>query len=139
MKPQKIEGKQDGNVTEFAVPMTGGVVDHKYVGKTKVETKETFPGGATRSSSKGKGRFDLIPYCAQLRVARRYEEGAEIHGDNNWRNGQPRWRLFCGAIRHLFQALAGLKDEDHLAAAVWNIYGIMYFEEHGGFTDEVTE
>ena len=101
----------------------------RYVGSTKVEEKETYPGGATRSNCRGKGRYDLIPMCFVRRVALRYEEGAEIHGDNNWKNGQPVWRLYSSAIRHLFQALAGMKDEDHLAAAAWNVAGIMYFDE----------
>ena len=145
MKPVKVEGQQDGNITEFSsgasgrVPMPGSQTEKKYIGKTKVEPKESFPGGATRSSSKGKGRFDLIPWICLFRVGLRYEEGAEIHGDENWKGGQPKWRLFSGAVRHLFQWFAGKRDEDHLAAAVWNIFGLMWFEEKGGFTDEVKE
>jgi hypothetical protein len=31
-------------------------------------------------------------------------------------------------VRHLYKHLAGWRDEDHLAAARWNIGGIMHVE-----------
>jgi hypothetical protein len=101
----------------------------EYIGTLKVEPKESFPGGATRSDSRGKGRFDLIPYGPLKRLALRYEYGAVQHGDNNWRKGQPKSRIFAAMIRHAYQWLAGYRDEDHLAAVAWNVFALMYFEE----------
>ncbi len=98
--------------------------------KALPKTEEyTYESGAKRDSAKGKGRFDLIPFEALYRLAMRYEGGAELYGDENWKKGMPRARLFSSAIRHLFKALAGFKDEDHLAASAWNIFALMYFEE----------
>lgn len=91
--------------------------------------KDTFPGGATRDAGEGRGRYDLIPPEMILRLAQVYERGAKIHGDDNWRKGIPRARLFCSALRHTYQALAGAKDEDHLAQAIWNLTALIYFEE----------
>ena len=89
-----------------------------------------FSSGAVRGDSTGKGRFDLIPYEALRRVALRYEQGAIHYGDEEWKKGIPLNSLYDSAIRHLLQAKAGQKDEDHLAAALWNIMGICWTEEH---------
>jgi len=127
-KHVKIEGQQDGNIKNWSIE---DVVkpEYEYVGRTKLEPKETFEGGATRSDSRGKGRFDLIPYGPLKRLALRYEEGGIEHGDNNWKNGQPRERILAAAVRHTYQWADGERDEDHLAAAAWNIFALMYFED----------
>lgn len=98
------------------------------IGRMKAEPKEQYAGGATRSDRTGKGRFDLISPYALLRLARRYEDGAAHHGDRNWEGGFPLSRCYDAAIRHLTQALAGQTDEDHLAAAAWNVFAAMHFE-----------
>ena len=150
-KHVKIEGQQDGNIKPFsidkdpfvseAIPDPSHDVEHfypasnpvplqpEYVGKLKVEPKEIFEGGATRSDSRGKGRFDLIPYRPLKRLALRYEEGGIQHGDNNWKNGQPSERICAAIIRHTYQWMDGERDEDHLAAAAWNLFALMYFED----------
>lgn len=90
--------------------------------------------GATRHDAEGKGRFDLIPFEPLKRVAQHYELGAfgdgesEGHGPNNWMLGLPRDEMLSSAIRHLLQYNNGDTDEDHAAAAIWNILGAMYFE-----------
>lgn len=80
-----------------------------------------FPTGAQRNNAAGKGRFDLLPVDAIFAVAKHYEKGALKFGDNNWRRGIPINVLLDSGIRHAFQALRGDTDEDHLAAAAWNI------------------
>ena len=40
-------------------------------------------------------------------------------------------RLYSSALRHVFQALAGQRDEDHLAQAIWNLTALIHFEETG--------
>ena len=49
------------------------------------ETKQTFEGGATRSTLVL--RYDLVPMAAMDGIARRLALGVEKHGEWNWRNG----------------------------------------------------
>jgi len=87
--------------------------------------REEFKTGSLRDSRHGKGRFDLLPFYAIQRLARVYENGAVKYGPNNWRLGQPCSRYLDSALRHLFKAGSGWKDEDHLAQAMWNIAAII--------------
>jgi hypothetical protein len=108
--------------------MMGGSQDFqtKFSGK-----KDVYPGGATRDAKAGKGRYDLIsPYMIR-RLAGLYERGGQLYGDRNWESGQPFSGLYSSALRHTWQALAGEKDEDHLAAAIWNLTALIHFEETG--------
>jgi hypothetical protein len=66
-------------------------------------------------------RFDLIPYSAIKRIADIYERGGLLYGDRNWEKGIPLSRLLDSAIRHLFQCIAGKRDEDHAGQAAWNV------------------
>jgi hypothetical protein len=54
--------------------------------------------------------------------------GAAKYGDHNWRKGQPLSRYFESAVRHLYNWLEGDTTEDHLAAALFNVGGLMYTE-----------
>jgi len=64
-------------------------------------------------------------YCAYNRVARHYQNGAIKYDVNNWRLGQPVSRYFDSANRHLWKLQAGLVDEDHHAALLWNLIAII--------------
>jgi hypothetical protein len=93
-----------------------------------------FSTGAQRHASEGKGRFDLIPPEALLRLAKRYEHGAKKFGARNWERGIPQTLLLDSAFRHLAQYMAYGGDgvcqaEDHLAAAAWNIFAAMTQED----------
>jgi len=88
-----------------------------------------FESGAVRDMHEGKGRCDLLPACAILRLARHYENGAVKYSDRNWEKGMPTSVMLDSGIRHLLKYLDGMADEDHLAAAAWNILGAMYMEE----------
>jgi hypothetical protein len=59
------------------------------------------------------------------RLAVHYQNGAKKYAKNNWRKGQPITRYYDSAMRHLAKAVDGLKDEDHLAALLWNLFGIV--------------
>jgi len=91
--------------------------------------RETFSTGSVRDTRRGKGRFDLITPLGLHRLARHYENGAAKYGDRNWEKGQPLSRFLDSAIRHLYAFLEGLRDEDHLAAAAWNVLCIMHIQE----------
>lgn len=89
-----------------------------------------FASGAQRNDATGKGRYDLLPKEAIHALALRFEFGAKQHGDDNWKKGIPNKSLYDSALRHLFQALNGEKDEDHLAACMWNVSALIYNREH---------
>jgi hypothetical protein len=95
------------------------------------DTEVVYETGGARSDSTGKGRYDLISPLALRRLALVYEKGGLARGDRNWEKGMPRTRLFDSALRHVFQALEGQTDEDHLAHAAWNLFALMHFEETG--------
>lgn len=88
--------------------------------------RREFATGAVRDMSAGKGRYDLIPYEALRRVALVYEDGAGKYGEHNWQKGIPISSFIDSAMRHLQKFAADMKDEDHAAQAVWNIFAMMW-------------
>jgi hypothetical protein len=88
-------------------------------------------GKAIREPSKGKGRYDLITPFAEDRIAKWYELGSEKYDDRNWERGMPFHRYIDSAKRHINSFMKGLEDEDHLAAACWNLMCIMHHQELG--------
>ena len=91
--------------------------------------RQEFKTGSVRDTNIGKGRYDLISPLIMQRLARHYENGAVKYGDRNWEKGQPLSRYFDSAVRHLYKHLEGQRDEDHLAAAVWNVGAMIHTEE----------
>ena len=94
------------------------------------DSSRVFATGARRNSSEGKGRYDLLPPEAIEAIAKRFEYGAKLHGENNYQLGIPNSSFFDSALRHLFQAMAGDESEDHLAASATNICMLIYNREH---------
>lgn len=86
---------------------------------------------AIREPTVGKGRFDLISPFAMERLAKWTELGALKYAIRNWEKGMPYSRYLDSAKRHLNKFLMGMEDEDHLAAAAWNIFAIMHHESLG--------
>lgn len=91
--------------------------------------REEFDTGSRRDTRDGKGRFDLISPFVTERDARHLENGARKYGDRNWEKGQPLSRYMDSALRHMNKYLMGHRDEDHLAAARWNIAALMHTEQ----------
>jgi hypothetical protein len=91
--------------------------------------REEFATGSRRDTREGKGRYDLLSPVFIARLAKHFENGAAKYGDRNWERGQPLSRYMDSAMRHLFKYLEGHRDEDHLAAAAWNIAAIIHTEE----------
>lgn len=89
-------------------------------------TRTTYETGAQRDAQENKGRFDLLPLPAIMAYAKLLEKGAKKYSERNWEKGIPISRFFDGALRHLFKAQAGATDEDHLAAAMFNVGGIIF-------------
>lgn len=90
----------------------------KVVSGEEIKGYET---GAIRGESTGKGRYDLLPPYALKRIAKHYENGAVKYADRNWEKGISMSRYIDSALRHVFTYLEGNQEEDHMAAAVWNL------------------
>lgn len=90
--------------------------------------REQFQTGAVRDAREGKGRYDLVSPFALHRLAQVYERGAVKYTDRNWERGIPLSRCLDSALRHINQYRMGMRDEDHLAHAAWNLFAAMHFE-----------
>lgn len=90
---------------------------------------EHFENGAVREDKTGKGRFDLIPWCAVMRIAHHMEESLRAYSPRNWEKGLPMHSMIDSAFRHLAKYVDGQTDEDHLCAAATNLLMAMWMEE----------
>ncbi len=106
-----------------------GAIMPDYSNVTDSGQRQSFATGSVRDTRAGKGRYDLISPLALRRLARHYENGAVKYGDRNWEKGQQIMRYIDSAIRHLYAYVEGKRDEDHLAAAMWNAAGAIHTEE----------
>ena len=90
--------------------------------------ERTFQTGAIRDSAEGKGDMASIPWESILRLARHYQEGAKRYERWNFRKGITVSSFIDSACRHLAKYQCGCDDEDHLAAAAFNVLGAMLME-----------
>jgi len=97
-----------------------------------------FSTGAQRDDRKGKLRMSLVPHKGLDRIMKRYLDGAETYGENNWLKGMPHSALYDSANRHLMQWWSKDSSEDHLAAAAWNIICLMQLENNSDLDDRET-
>jgi hypothetical protein len=63
--------------------------------------REEYSSGAVRDVATGKGRFDLLPPHALMRLAQLYEVGATKYAARNWEKGIPLDRFIDSAFRHM--------------------------------------
>lgn len=113
--------------------------DHSYMarsgGRVKTYSRKPahvpFDGGGEREDQSGRPRFELlvplgVPFEDQLltRCARHMALGARKYASRNWESFSDEAALErskAGAMRHMFQWLTGMDDEDHAAAVVFNV------------------
>lgn len=88
-----------------------------------------FGTGAVRDTDVGKPRPDALSPFALHRFAVWMEKGFREYGEWNWENGIPVTQLVASLQRHINAYTRGLRDEDHLSAALFNIQCILHFEE----------
>lgn len=88
-----------------------------------------FQSGAVRDMHEGKGDMVSIPWESILRLSKHYENGAKKYERWNYRKGISLSSYIDSACRHLAKYQCGCDDEDHLAAAAFNILGAMLVEE----------
>lgn len=96
--------------------------------KQKDPSNRHFETGAQRDIATGKLRMSLIPHQELKRVMKRYLDGAEKYGENNWMKGMPLSVFYDSAHRHLDAWWSGRDDEDHAAAVIWNMLCAMWQE-----------
>ena len=101
--------------------------------------RRQFHTGAVRDRAVGKGRYDLLSTQMMFRLARHYEAGAIKYTDRNWEKGMSFSIYVDAAMRHLLKYIAGWNDEDHLAAAIWNLAALMFQEERNPDLDDLPE
>lgn len=89
---------------------------------------EEFETGAVRDTG-GKGRMDLLPMCALLRISKHMEDSLTHYPERNWEKGLPMHSMLDSAMRHLTKYMDGRMDEDHLCAAATNLLMAMWTEE----------
>ena len=90
--------------------------------------RREFSTGAVRDMAEGKGDMVSIPWEAMLRLSKHYEAGAKKYKRFNFRHGIPVSSFIDSACRHLAKYQCGMDDEDHLAAAAFNVLGAMLME-----------
>ena len=90
--------------------------------------RRQFSTGAVRDMAEGKGDMVSMPWEALLRLSKHYEAGAKKYARWNYCKGIPVSSFIDSACRHLAKYQCGLDDEDHLAAAAFNILGAMLME-----------
>ena len=79
------------------------------------------------------GFISLSPYALE-RLAKWYEKGGikyAASGERNWEKGMPYDHPLDSALRHINCWRQGKKEEDNLAAVLWNLFAIMHYEECG--------
>lgn len=88
-----------------------------------------FDSGMRRDTDEGKPRYDLIEPVMLKRQAMLLARGAKKYGENNWKRAnsiEELDRFKASAFRHFMQWLEGETDEDHAAAAQFNISAAEY-------------
>ena len=113
--------------------MATGITRCNDYKKKKPEIKDSgertvFPTGSVRDMHEGKGDMVSIPWESILRLSKHYENGAKKYQRWNFRKGIPISSFIDSACRHLAKYQCGMDDEDHLAAAAFNVLGAMLME-----------
>lgn len=89
--------------------------------------RTVFQTGAQRDMG-DKGDMVSIPWESILRLSMHYSAGAKKYKRWNYRLGIPVSSFLDSACRHLAKYQCGMDDEDHLAAAAFNVLGAMLME-----------
>jgi hypothetical protein len=96
-----------------------------------------FESGAIRDSGEGKESYiETISWTAFRRYSQYMTSKKKVYGQGNFKKGIPIESYEESFNRHLVKYLINKyedgnleKDQDHLAAMVFNIFGIMHEEE----------
>lgn len=92
-----------------------------------------FKSGFRRDIEDEKPYYDLIPFETLKRLAMHFTNGAKKYGECNWQlaDSQVEYNRFKrSAWRHFTQWSAGMEDEDHASACIWNIMAYEWHTKH---------
>lgn len=99
--------------------------------------RREFATGSRRDVDDDKPRIDLISPYALIRLGMLMARGAKKYSERNWELGQTVTVLLASVLRHIAQYMIGMRDEDHLAAAMFGLQAIIHFEERAKQGDQV--
>lgn len=99
--------------------------------------RQAFTTGAVRDTADDKPRPDLLSPFVLERVGNHMRKGAQKYSAWNWAKGIPSSRFYESLMRHLMKYAQGLRDEDHLSAAMFNLMGLIHNEELCGQSIEI--
>lgn len=99
--------------------------DMKDEGGERIVHRE---GAGKKESDAGRGHYELVSPLFMRRLAIWLEKGAKKYDTRNWEKGIPQGRIIRALLRHTYQYLEGMRDEDHLAAISCNIMFLIHFE-----------
>ena len=90
--------------------------------------RTVFPTGSVRDMHEGKSNTPSTPKKTNLRLSNHYKKKKKKYQRWNFRKGIPVSSFIDSACRHLAKYQCGMDDEDHLAAAAFNVLGAMLME-----------
>lgn len=74
--------------------------------------------------------YNGVKLEALLDLAVHFRDGAVKYGIDNWKKGLPEWSYLSSAVRHYLKWRAGLTDERHDRAFLWNIVCLIWTVEN---------
>lgn len=83
--------------------------------------RRSFPTGSVRDTDDNKPKYSLIPVIIWKRLAQHYSNGAKKYAARNWQKGQYISVYYDSLMRHVTAIIENQDDEDHVAAAIWNV------------------
>ena len=99
-------------------------------GMTDSGKRQSFGEGmAIRDTADDKPRPDLISPFAEERQGHWLRMGAAKYAERNWEKGMPFSRCVASLKRHVMKYQQGKRDEDHLAAIMFNTMALIHYEE----------
>jgi len=122
-------GKVNPNPIILRLKKTRGINCMKFDKVKDSGAREDMETGSRRDTQVGKSRPDLMNPLVLRRVGMHFANGCDKYGEKNFELGQKSSRYRASLGRHLLDYDEGLKDEDHLAAIIWNAMCIMMNQE----------
>jgi len=118
-------------------------VEHANLYFDKQDTT-SFPSGAIRDKQTGKTDFtETISWTAFNAYAKYMTSKAEKYGKGNFKTGIEDWSYTQSMLRHVDKYMRNTvengndeKDEDHLSAIIFNVFGLIHNREQRKLPNE---
>lgn len=107
---------------------------HNRLEEIKVKSR-VFESGAQRDTSYGKPNVHDLQGYTLLRFGYHMELGEQNYGSSNFLKGIPDEVAKESLARHYAKLMAGMNDEDHLSAIIFNCQLLMLNEQKEGIKD----